>query len=158
MIRVVHPGSESWLFTHPGSRIQGSKRHRIPDPQHSPPPHFYVYLEYQWNKEKGDLINYYRLTNPYPMLIYRRVAFFCCLTLPTTKKTREILQTCSGIFLPNRRFFRFTKNKSVPGPIYQEVTHAHCLKIAIYMAWQLTCLSKFLDIAIAWHTAQNAFI
>ncbi len=31
MIRVVHPGSGSWLFTHPGSR--GSKRHRIPDPQ-----------------------------------------------------------------------------------------------------------------------------
>ncbi len=24
--------SGSWLFTHPGSRIQGSKRHRIPDP------------------------------------------------------------------------------------------------------------------------------
>jgi hypothetical protein len=34
MIRVVHPGSG--LFTHPGSQIQGSKRHRIPnpDPQH----------------------------------------------------------------------------------------------------------------------------
>ncbi len=26
----VHPGSESWFFTHPGSR--GSKRHQIPDP------------------------------------------------------------------------------------------------------------------------------
>ncbi len=34
MIWVVHPGSGSWLFTLPGSRIQGSKRHRIPDPQH----------------------------------------------------------------------------------------------------------------------------
>ncbi len=34
MIRVVHPGSGSVFFTHPGSRIQGSKRHRIPDPQH----------------------------------------------------------------------------------------------------------------------------
>ncbi len=36
MIRVVHPRSGSWFFTHPGSRIQGSKRHRIPDldPQH----------------------------------------------------------------------------------------------------------------------------
>ncbi len=33
-IRVVHPGSRSWFFTHPGSQIQGSKRHRIPDPQH----------------------------------------------------------------------------------------------------------------------------
>ncbi len=32
MIRVVHPGSGSLHFTHPGSRIQGSKRHRIPDP------------------------------------------------------------------------------------------------------------------------------
>ncbi len=31
MILVVHPGSGSWFFTHPGSRIQGSKRHRIPD-------------------------------------------------------------------------------------------------------------------------------
>jgi hypothetical protein len=27
MIRVVYPGS--WFFTHPGSQIQGSKRHRI---------------------------------------------------------------------------------------------------------------------------------
>ncbi len=32
MIRVVHPGSGSWFFTHPVSRIQGPKRHRIPDP------------------------------------------------------------------------------------------------------------------------------
>jgi hypothetical protein len=32
MIRVVHPGSGSWNFTHPGSRIQGPKRLRIPDP------------------------------------------------------------------------------------------------------------------------------
>ncbi len=32
MVRVVHPGSGSWFFTHPGSWIQGSKRHRIPDP------------------------------------------------------------------------------------------------------------------------------
>jgi hypothetical protein len=28
------PASGSWFFTYPGSRIQGSKRHRIPDPQH----------------------------------------------------------------------------------------------------------------------------
>ncbi len=36
MIRDVHPGSWTWFLTHPGSRIQGSKRHRIPDqdPQH----------------------------------------------------------------------------------------------------------------------------
>jgi hypothetical protein len=42
MIRVVHPGSGSLFFTHPGSmgqngtgsQIHGSKRHRIPDPQH----------------------------------------------------------------------------------------------------------------------------
>ncbi len=33
MIRVVHPGSGCWISTHPGSRIQGSKRHRIPDPR-----------------------------------------------------------------------------------------------------------------------------
>ncbi len=26
MIRVVHPGSGCWCFTHPGARIQGSKR------------------------------------------------------------------------------------------------------------------------------------
>jgi hypothetical protein len=25
LIRVVHPGSGSWFFTHPGSRIQGQK-------------------------------------------------------------------------------------------------------------------------------------
>jgi hypothetical protein len=29
MIRVVYPGSGFRLFTHPGSRIQGSKRHWI---------------------------------------------------------------------------------------------------------------------------------
>ncbi len=34
MIWVIHPGSGSLLLTHPGSRIQGSKKHRIPDPQH----------------------------------------------------------------------------------------------------------------------------
>jgi len=34
MIVVVHPGSGSWFFTHPGSRIQGSKRHHIPCQQH----------------------------------------------------------------------------------------------------------------------------
>jgi hypothetical protein len=32
MIRVVHSGPGSWFFTHPGSRIQGSKRRQIPDP------------------------------------------------------------------------------------------------------------------------------
>jgi hypothetical protein len=34
MIRVVHPGSRIRMLTfyHPGSRIQGSKRHPIPDP------------------------------------------------------------------------------------------------------------------------------
>ncbi len=47
MIRVVHPGSGSLLFTHPWSQTLESKRHRIPDPdpQHCPqhrvwpPPH-----------------------------------------------------------------------------------------------------------------------
>ncbi len=29
---IPDPGSGCWLSTHPGSRIQGSKRHRIPDP------------------------------------------------------------------------------------------------------------------------------
>ncbi len=38
MIWVVHPGSRIRMltFSHPGSRIQGSKRHPIPDPQHWP--------------------------------------------------------------------------------------------------------------------------
>ncbi len=36
MIRVVHPGSGSWFFTHPGYRTPnpGVKKHQIPDPQH----------------------------------------------------------------------------------------------------------------------------
>ncbi len=36
MIRVVHPGSESriWILIFYTSRIQGSKRQRIPDPEH----------------------------------------------------------------------------------------------------------------------------
>ncbi len=29
---IPDPGSGCWLSTHPGSRIQGSKMHRIPDP------------------------------------------------------------------------------------------------------------------------------
>ncbi len=32
MIRVVHPGSRIRMLTFYPSRIQGSKRHRIPDP------------------------------------------------------------------------------------------------------------------------------
>jgi hypothetical protein len=32
MILDVHPGFGSWFFTHPGSLIHGSKRHRILDP------------------------------------------------------------------------------------------------------------------------------
>ncbi len=32
MIWVVHPRSGSWFFNQSGSRIQGSKRHRMPDP------------------------------------------------------------------------------------------------------------------------------
>ncbi len=37
---IVHRGSGSWVLSHPGSRIQGSKRHRItdPEPQHCPRP------------------------------------------------------------------------------------------------------------------------
>ncbi len=31
-VRHVCPGSGCWLFTHPGSQIQGSIRHRITDP------------------------------------------------------------------------------------------------------------------------------
>ncbi len=34
MIRVVHPGSWVRILTVYPSRIQGSKRHRIPDQQH----------------------------------------------------------------------------------------------------------------------------
>ena len=43
MIRVVHPGSGWWLFTHPRFRIRGSKRHRIPDPD---PQHCKNYCEF----------------------------------------------------------------------------------------------------------------
>ncbi len=34
MIRDVHPGPESWLLTHPGSKGQKVTKSRIPDPQH----------------------------------------------------------------------------------------------------------------------------
>jgi hypothetical protein len=34
MIWVVHPGSGIRILTFYPSRIQGSKRHRIPDPEH----------------------------------------------------------------------------------------------------------------------------
>jgi hypothetical protein len=36
MIGVVHPGSRSRILIYYPSRIQGSKRHRFPDPQHGP--------------------------------------------------------------------------------------------------------------------------
>jgi hypothetical protein len=36
MIWIVNTGSGSWFFTHPGSWIQGSKRHRIPDQMNNP--------------------------------------------------------------------------------------------------------------------------
>jgi hypothetical protein len=36
MIRVVHPGSGFHFLPILDPRIQGSKRHRIPDPQHCP--------------------------------------------------------------------------------------------------------------------------
>ncbi len=45
MIRVVHPGSGSWFFTHPGSQIQGSKKYRILDPgSGSATPVLFTYL------------------------------------------------------------------------------------------------------------------
>jgi hypothetical protein len=37
---LFYPGSGSWSFTHPGSRIQRSKRHRIPDPDQQ---YWYIY-------------------------------------------------------------------------------------------------------------------
>ncbi len=68
MIRDAHPGSGSWFFTLPGSRIQGSKRHRIPDPdpQHCFERCFTARKEARtWN---GYLPHtYWRiLLNPYP--------------------------------------------------------------------------------------------
>jgi hypothetical protein len=38
----LNTGSGSLLFTHPGSRIQRSKRHRIPDPDPQHCPELYV--------------------------------------------------------------------------------------------------------------------
>ncbi len=61
MIQDFHPGSGSWFFAHPGSRIQGSKRRRIPDPQHLPAytpgnPH----------------IRFFRNTCPFPWVVTRQ--------------------------------------------------------------------------------------
>ncbi len=56
MIQVVHPGSGSWIriliFTHLGSRIQGSKRHRIPDPD---PQHLFQMRRFQLGDDAVDL-------------------------------------------------------------------------------------------------------
>jgi hypothetical protein len=61
MIRVVHPGSGSWFFTHPRSPIQGSKRHRIPDPPYflkpNQDPHWHgppgcIFRRIHWKKGK----------------------------------------------------------------------------------------------------------
>ncbi len=45
-----NPGSGSWLFTRPGSRIQASKMHRIPDPD---PQH--------WSAVGGKKLNYQKM-------------------------------------------------------------------------------------------------
>ncbi len=42
---VVHPGSGCRLSTHPGSRIQGSTRHQIPDPD---PQHWLLRVMAEW--------------------------------------------------------------------------------------------------------------
>ncbi len=63
MIRDVHPGS--WFFTHPGSRIQRSKRYRIPDPQH------YFSKRFSW---------------PYMILLYVFFAFRMMLHTGVTQQ------------------------------------------------------------------------
>jgi hypothetical protein len=42
--RISDPAYGSCLFTYPGSRIQGSKRHRIPDPDPQNCPSLYILL------------------------------------------------------------------------------------------------------------------
>ncbi len=51
-IWIVHPGSGSWFVTHPGSQIQGSKGHRIldPDPQHLPLSLRVHYVQMRWRR------------------------------------------------------------------------------------------------------------
>jgi hypothetical protein len=44
--RKYDQGCSSWLLTHPGSRIQGSKRHRIPDPD----PQHCSYVSVRWRE------------------------------------------------------------------------------------------------------------
>ncbi len=75
MIRVVHPGSGSILFTHPGSRIQGSKRHRIPDPD--PQHRFHVGSWLFW-LVVGCLQGWYIVT--YALAIYHLNLFLAFLT------------------------------------------------------------------------------
>ncbi len=71
------PGTGFWFFTHPGSTIQGSKRHRIPDldPQHWYLPYWrcIICLEnsvlpnvparpaHRWPRVGGDEVNVYTL-------------------------------------------------------------------------------------------------
>jgi hypothetical protein len=58
-IRVVHPGSGSGFFTHSGSRLQGSKRHRIPDPdpQHCLP-NCFTGIQYRVSVERDHERNF----------------------------------------------------------------------------------------------------
>jgi hypothetical protein len=58
MIRGVHPGSGAFLPLDPGSRIQGSKRHRIPDPDTGIP-----LQRTEW-KERGAAVPHVRRASP----------------------------------------------------------------------------------------------
>jgi hypothetical protein len=71
MIRVVYPGSGSGFFTHPGSRIQGSKRHRIPDPDLQLCGSYIHYVEYFVDPCKAVIANSIRLNKLILTLAYR---------------------------------------------------------------------------------------
>ncbi len=53
--RIPDFGPGSWLITHPGSRITGSKRQRIPDPDQQ---HCHNFISYRWVR--------YGYNNTYP--------------------------------------------------------------------------------------------
>ncbi len=54
MIRSVHPGFWIRIFLHPGSRIQGLKKHLIPDPD---PQHWYDVHLCSILADLGDIIS-----------------------------------------------------------------------------------------------------
>jgi hypothetical protein len=67
---------------------------------------------YPWSTseiKKGDLVNYYWLTNPYPVLMYRRIAVFAALRYVPQKKHAKSYKHVPVFFAKQTHFTLYEK-------------------------------------------------